>query len=71
MNTFADWFQWPMRVDGKYYSTDLALRSLLAEMWLFSDSNQKFYRAWNEGIRCGRIYEVETVKEKVSESVQA
>lgn len=55
---FADWFKWPMAVDGKWYTTDKQLRSLLAEMWLF-ESSEKFYEAWRVGVHCGRIVEVE------------
>lgn len=57
MNAFAGWFDWPMKVDGKRYTTDEQLRSLLAEIWIF-DSAAKFYKAWSEGIKCGRITEV-------------
>ena len=57
MDSFADWFTWPMKVDGKRYTTDIQLRSILAEIWIF-ESPAKFYRAWDEGIKCGRIAEV-------------
>jgi hypothetical protein len=57
MNAFANWFEWPMKRDGKLFTTDEQLRALLAEIWIF-DKPVKFYRAWDEGIRCGRIYEV-------------
>lgn len=56
-NAFQDWFSWPMKVDGSVYDTDDTLKSLLAEVWLFEPAT-KFYRAWAEGIKCGRIYKV-------------
>ncbi len=54
---FENWFKWPLKVDGKTYSTDPQLKSMLAEIWVF-ESERKFYRSWEEGIKCGRIYEV-------------
>jgi hypothetical protein len=43
--------------NGKWYSTDLACRSLLAEAWLLGKPGE-FYRWWDVGIHYGRIYEV-------------
>ncbi len=57
MNAFKDWFDWPMMVDGKRYTTDDAMKSLLAEIWLFK-SSMNFYTAWYIGVRCGRIIEI-------------
>ena len=57
LHSFADWFAWPMKVDGKLYDTDVPLRAFLSEIWIF-DKPAKFYRAWEEGIKCGRIFEV-------------
>jgi hypothetical protein len=58
MDAFATWFNWPMKVDGKAYNTDIPLRSTLAEIWIFGRNRNEFYRAWQEGVHCGRIYEV-------------
>lgn len=57
MYAFAPHFNWPMKVDGKLFTTDIPLRSMLAEIWLF-ESSEKFYRTWEEGVKCGRIIEV-------------
>lgn len=61
MHAFADWFEWPMLVDGKRYTTDIPMRALLAEIWLFK-ADMNFYEAWRIGVNCGRIVEIPGVR---------
>ena len=57
-SSFSSWFDWPMRCDGHFYNTDDEMKSLLAEIWIFEPTPAYFYRAWQEGVKCGRIFQV-------------
>lgn len=47
--------------DGKLYEADSGMKEILDELW-YMHTEPDFYRAFYEGVKCGRVYEVMVVK---------